>query len=92
MPEEFGLAAVRPEELRVSGPLESAGRLRALFAGKPGPDRDIVLANAAAALVVAGRVGNLGEGVAMASRAIDEGRAASLARTLGDHELGGLSP
>ncbi len=76
--EEFGLTFVRTEDLRVSGPAESASRLKGVFAGKPGPDRDIVLANAAAALLVAGRVDTLGDGVRMASQAIDEGLAATL--------------
>lgn len=76
--EEFGLGVVRAEDLRVSGPAESAERLRGIFAGQPGPDRDSVLANAAAALVVAGKVETLGEGVALASRVVDEGRTASL--------------
>jgi anthranilate phosphoribosyltransferase len=78
MPDEFGLAAVGAEVLRVSGPAESASRLKALLAGHFGPDRDIVLANAAAALLVAGRVETLQDGVSMASRAIDEGRTATL--------------
>jgi anthranilate phosphoribosyltransferase len=78
MPDEFGLAPVRAEDLRVSGPVESAGRLRGLFDGRPGPDRDIVLANAAAALLVAGKVEALAEGVRMAARAIDSGGAAGL--------------
>jgi anthranilate phosphoribosyltransferase len=77
-PEDFGLARVRAEELRVSGPVESASRLRRVFDGSRGPDRDTVLANAAGALVVAGRVESLGEGAKMAARAIDEGAAASL--------------
>ena len=76
--EEFGLSRVRANELRVSGPAESASRLKAVFAGSSGPDRDTVLANASAALLVAGRVGSLGEGVGMASRAIDDGKAVSL--------------
>ncbi len=75
---EFGLSRVRADYLRVSGPPESAAKLRELFGGKPGPARDTVLANAAAALLVAGRVGTLGEGVEMASHAIDDGAAASL--------------
>src|SRR6185437_10904761 len=76
--EEFGLAPVRAEELRISGPSESASKIRDLFAGRPGPVRETVLANAAGALVVAGRVENLGEGVRLAARAIDEGTASSL--------------
>ena len=62
-PVEFGLAPVRADSLRVSGPAESASKIRELFAGSPGPVRDIVLANAAGALLVAGVVGSLGEGV-----------------------------
>jgi anthranilate phosphoribosyltransferase len=77
-PEEFGLATVRAADLRVSGPVESASRLRGVFAGSEGPDRDTVLANAAAALLVAGRVEGLGPGVQMARRAIDDGLAADL--------------
>jgi len=76
--EEFGLPAVSVESLRVSGPEESAGRLRALLSGQAGPDRSIVLANASAALLVAGRAASLAEGVARASRSIDEGTAAGL--------------
>ena len=77
-PEEFGLAPVRAGDLRVSGPAESASRLKGLFGGSKGPDRDTVLANAAAALMVAGRVGTLRDGVEVASLAIDEGHASSL--------------
>ncbi len=77
-PSEFGLASVQAEDLRVSGPAESASRLKGVFEGKLGPDRDSVLANAAAALLVAGRAETLVEGVSLASRAIDEGRAAML--------------
>ena len=75
---DFGLNPVRASDLRVSGPAESAAKLRDFFDGTLGPARETVLANAAAALLVAGRVGTLGEGVAIAARAIDEGAAASL--------------
>ena len=75
-PGDFGLSRVRVRELRVSGPAESADRLRGLLAGEPGPVRAMVLANSAAALLVAGRVATLSEGVAQAARAIDSGAAA----------------
>jgi anthranilate phosphoribosyltransferase len=78
VPEDFGLPEVRAGDLRVSGPSESAARLRGVFGGAKGPDRDTVLANAAAALLVAGRVETLAEGVAMASKAIDEGLSSDL--------------
>ena len=49
-PDDFGLPRVHASELRISSPEASAGCLRAMFAGEPGPVRSIVLANAAAAL------------------------------------------
>ena len=50
--------------------------LRALLHGEPGPYRDIVLLNTAAALIVAGKAANLEDGVAKAQASIDSGRAA----------------
>jgi len=46
------------------------------LAGEKGPLRDVVLLNAAAALIVAGRAADLPEGVAIAADTIDSGRAA----------------
>jgi anthranilate phosphoribosyltransferase len=77
-PEDFGLPRVAAGELRVSGPAESAGRLRRVFAGEADPARHVILANAAAALRVAGRVGSLPEGVAVATHALDSGEAVAL--------------
>ncbi len=77
-PEDFGLPAVHPEELRVAGPADCAARIRALLGREAGPVRSTVLANSAAALLVAGRVASLGDGVALAARAIDGGEAARL--------------
>jgi len=78
LPEDFGLAHGRSSDLRVSGPVESAAKLRAMLAGEAGPVRNTVLANSAAALLVAGRAASLVEGVARAGLAIDEGAAARL--------------
>ena len=67
-PSDFGLAPTTPEQLRVDG-LEASARIaRAVLAGEEGPPRDFVLANAAAALLVAGRVESLAEGVADGKR------------------------
>ena len=77
-PEEFGLGPVRSGDLGVSGPSESAAAIRRFLAGEAGPVRDTILANAAAALLVAGRVGTLREGVAVAAGAVDRGEAAGL--------------
>ncbi len=70
-PEAFGLTRSSLEDLHVTSPQDSAKAIRELLAGRKGPHRDIVVLNAAAALVVAGRAGDLGEGVRLAAEAID---------------------
>jgi anthranilate phosphoribosyltransferase len=79
-PGDFGLPAVPGADLRVSGPADSAHKLRSVFAGEAGPIRAVLLANAAAALRVAGRVASLEEGVRVAAEAIDTGGARELLR------------
>jgi anthranilate phosphoribosyltransferase len=74
---DFGLRPVRAQELRVSGPAESAGLLRKMLAGEDGPVRAIVLANAAAALWVMAPC-PLPQAVQRAALAIDSGNAARL--------------
>src|SRR5262249_9716289 len=77
-PEDAGLAPCTAESLRGGGPQANAGVAREVLAGAKGPRRDVVLLNAAAALVVAGRAADLREGVKQAAVAIDEGRAQRL--------------
>ncbi|MBS0574097.1 MAG: anthranilate phosphoribosyltransferase [Proteobacteria bacterium] len=83
-PEEAGLPVHRFETILGGTPEENADALRALLAGAPGPYRDAVLLNAAAALVVAGRAADLKEGAGLARDSIDSGAArdkvAALAR------------
>jgi anthranilate phosphoribosyltransferase len=55
----------------------NAGRIRAVLGGETGAARDIVLLNTAAALVVAGTVDRIEDGVAKARQAIDSGAAAA---------------
>lgn len=74
---DFGLRPVPTIELRVSGPSDSAGRIMHVLAGEPGPIRDTVIANAAAALWVIGQ-GDMERAVARAQEAVDSGRASSL--------------
>ncbi len=62
-------------DLRGGKPEENALILRAILAGEQGPRRDIVLLNAAAALVAAGRAPDIAAGLEIATRAIDEGAA-----------------
>jgi anthranilate phosphoribosyltransferase len=74
-PEDFGLARAAIGDLRGGDREQNAEIIRAILGGAPGPRRDIVLMNAAAALVIGGRARDFGEGVAVAARAIDSGAA-----------------
>jgi anthranilate phosphoribosyltransferase len=74
-PEQAGLPRASLEDLRGADAETNAKALRAVLAGTPGPFRDIVMLNAAAALIVAGRAGDLPAGVAQAAIAIDSGAA-----------------
>ena len=74
-PEEAGLERVPLDAVRSGTPQENAARIRSLFAGAKGPDRDYVLINAAAALLAAGRAKDLREGVEIARLSIDSGAA-----------------
>ncbi|MFQ5785290.1 MAG: anthranilate phosphoribosyltransferase [Alphaproteobacteria bacterium] len=81
-PEEAGIALAQLENLKGGDAETNAAAIRALLAGAPGPYRDIVLYNAAAALVVAGRAENLKAGAAHAADSIDSGAAQAKLDTL----------
>lgn len=74
-PADAGLPAARFEDLKGGTPEENAAALRAVLAGAKNPYRDVVLINAAASLIVAGKVATLPEGVALAARSLDSGDA-----------------
>ena len=82
MPQQIGIPRAKPDDLRGGDARDNAHALRQLLAGKPGPYRDIVVLNTAAALVVAGDAGNLGQGADMAREAIDTGAAAAKLQAL----------
>lgn len=75
---DVGLASAPVEALRGGDPAYNAAALRALLQGEPGPYRDAVLLNAAAALMVAGEAADWYEGVEEAAEAIDKGLANAL--------------
>jgi anthranilate phosphoribosyltransferase len=77
-PAHFGLARASLDTLRVDGPEASAAMIRGIFAGHPGPARDIVVANAAAALWTVGRSDDLAECARRSAEAIDSGAASGL--------------
>ena len=66
----------------MKNPAHNAAALRALLDGYHSPYRDVVLLNAAAALVVADRAEDLRTGVRLAAEAIDTGRARATLDTL----------
>src|SRR5262249_44095534 len=74
-PGDFGLEPCAPADLVVTGPEESAAVIGAGLDGRDGPAARVVIANAAAALLVAERVATLAEGVARARDALRDGRA-----------------
>jgi len=81
-PEDFGVAVARPEDLRGGDRARNLAIAREILEGAAGPRRDIVLVNAAAALVAVGRVRGFREGVALAAEAIDSGAARKKAEAL----------
>ncbi|MBT3822674.1 MAG: anthranilate phosphoribosyltransferase, partial [Nitrospinaceae bacterium] len=74
-PGDAGIAEAPIAELIGGTPEDNAKILRSILGGEKGPARDVVLLNASAALMAAGKVENLTEGVAMAAESIDSGKA-----------------
>ena len=74
-PSDLGLNTVHKDSITVVDAKESAQRLNDVLQGDTGPFRDMVLANAAGALVAADHVPSLRAGVELASKAIDSGTA-----------------
>jgi anthranilate phosphoribosyltransferase len=75
-PAKVGLGRVRPEDLAGGDASHNADIARRVIDGEKGPQRDVVVLNAGAALQVAGFAETLEEGMATAARAIDDGEAA----------------
>ena len=74
-PEEFGVARAPLEAIRGGTAAENAALIRRILAGEAGPARDIVVINAAAALVAAGVAENFREGAGLASFVLSSGAA-----------------
>ena len=81
-PEEAGLPVHPFESIMGGSPEENAAAFRALLQGTQGAYRDAVLLNSAAALVVADKVSNLRDGVALAAESIDSGTAGAKVEAL----------
>jgi anthranilate phosphoribosyltransferase len=80
-PEDFGLTRASMDAIRGGAPSENAIMLRSVLAGEKSPRRDVVLMNAAAAVIVGGKteypsgLPALKEGIKIAGEAIDSGQA-----------------
>jgi anthranilate phosphoribosyltransferase len=81
-PETLGLARASLEALRVETAQASADAIRAVLAGERGPRRDIVLANASAAIYVGGIARDVHDGLRRAAAGIDSGEAARVLESL----------
>ncbi len=81
-PEDAGLRRAPIEAIRGGDPARNAAALTALLEGMDGPYRDTVVLNAAAALIVAGKAGNLREGASLAGRALASGEALAVLERL----------
>jgi anthranilate phosphoribosyltransferase len=75
VPEDFGISRAPLEALRGASVEENAAIIRNVLEGETGPRHDIVVVNAAAALVAAGVASNFREGVSRAASAISSGAA-----------------
>ncbi len=74
-PEDFGLSRASLDSLKGGTAKENATLLRKILAGAPGPQRDVVLMNTAAALVAGDRAQSLQQGLELARETVDSGRA-----------------
>lgn len=74
-PEDFGLPRAELKDIRGGDAEENAGIVLSVLRGDPGARRNMVLLNAAPAVVAAGRAADFPEGIAQAAESIDTGRA-----------------
>lgn len=87
-PSHFRISTAQNSELKGGLPRHNAKALSDLLNGKHFAYRDIVLVNAAAALLIAGKVQNILDGKEMAIRSIDEGKAKEILKKLVDFSNG----
>ena len=76
-PEQLLGRRAEPDSLTGGDPAANAAITRKIFQGEKSARRDVVVINAAAALMAAGTVADFQEGILQAEKAIDEGRAAA---------------
>ncbi|MQA74733.1 MAG: anthranilate phosphoribosyltransferase [Solirubrobacterales bacterium] len=77
-PEDIGLERAELETIAGGAPERNAATVRSVLAGEPGPEREVVLLNAGAAILAGGAAGDLAEGIGVARESIDSGAAAGV--------------
>lgn len=82
LPEDAGLALSTLDQIKGGDSAYNAERLSALLDGSKDAYRDIVLFGSAAALLIAGKVQDIKEGVSMAGLALDQGKARKVLEAL----------
>jgi len=87
-PDDFGLRRADPEAVSGGDAAANARLLVGILEGETGPRRDIVLLNAAAAIVAGGRAADLSEGIAVAAESVDSGAALAKLRDLQSFSAG----
>ena len=81
-PEDFGIESGSLTLISASDPVESAEKIQRVLAGQSGPARDVVVANAAAALWVSGLCDGMESGAERCRKAIDNGQATEMLKDL----------
>jgi anthranilate phosphoribosyltransferase len=84
LPQEWGMRQPLPQELQGGDAAQNADAIRQLLDGKKDAYRDIVMLNAAAALVVAGKAGDMTHGMTLTAESLDGGAARDRLRQLID--------
>lgn len=88
---DYGIARSESSSLKGGDARENANIIRAVFRGEPGPKRDMVVINAAAALYVAKITDSIAEGIKLAAYIIDSGKAAKKLEELAAFTRNGLT-
>ena len=81
-PQDFGVTTAKSEDLRGGDKARNLAIACEVLGGRPGPARDIVLVNASAGLVAAGRAASFREGMTLAAASVDSGAAREKANAL----------
>jgi anthranilate phosphoribosyltransferase len=75
IPEDFGMERASPDDIKGGNSEANAKIIRNILDGEKGPRRNMVLLNTSAAFVVSGLAGGIEDGIKMAEKSIDSGKA-----------------